>query len=128
MRCPVNQPPILFNDVPIKNVLEQKHLGIILDSKLSICSHIKAIISKCRQGIGKLRFLSKYLPRHTLNEIVIYHTPRKICEFSHRVTLTNQMEKLESTQYSAAQAVTGAWKGTSGEKLYDEFGWESLNL
>ena len=31
-------------------------------------------------------------------------------------------------QYSAALAVTGAWKGTSREKLYAELGWESLNL
>ena len=27
------------------------------------------VISKCRQGIGLLNLLSKYLPRHTLNEI-----------------------------------------------------------
>ena len=38
------------------------------------------------------------------------------------------MEKLEQSQYSAALAITGAWKGTSCEKLYDELGWESLNL
>ena len=38
------------------------------------------------------------------------------------------MEKLESVKYSAALAVTGAWKGTSREKLYNEHGWESLNL
>ena len=38
------------------------------------------------------------------------------------------MEKLESIQYSAAQAVAGAWKGTSREKLYGELGWESLSL
>ena len=37
------------------------------------------------------------------------------------------MEKLESVQYSAALAVTGAWKGTSREKLYEELGWESLS-
>ena len=35
------------------------------------------------------------------------------------------MEKLESVQYSAALAVTGAWRGTSREKLYAELGWES---
>ena len=68
-RCPANHPPIFFNDVPVKKVQEQKHLGIILDSKLSFASHIKAVISKSRQGIGMLRFLSKYLPRHTLNEM-----------------------------------------------------------
>ena len=59
---------------------------------------------------------------------VIYHIPHKICEFSHSFKLTNQMEKLEAVQYSAALAVTGAWKGTSREKIYEELGWESLNL
>ena len=38
------------------------------------------------------------------------------------------MEKLESVQYSAALAVTGAWKDTSRQKIYVELGWESLNL
>ena len=38
------------------------------------------------------------------------------------------MEKLELVQYSAAPAVTGAWRGTSREKLYVELGWESLNF
>ena len=59
-RCPANHPPIFFNDVPVKKVQEQKHLGIILDSKLSFASHIKAVISKSMQRIGMLRFLSKY--------------------------------------------------------------------
>ena len=36
------------------------------------------------------------------------------------------MEKIETIQYSVALAVTGAWKGTSREKLYNEFGWKSL--
>ena len=140
-RIPMNHPPIFFNDIPVKKVQEHKHLGIILDSKLSFNSHIKSIISKSRQGIGMLRFLSKYLPRHTLNDIyklyirphldygdVIYHIPHNMCEFSHCFKLSNQMEKLEAVQYSAALAVTGAWKGTSREKIYDELGWESLDL
>ena len=37
------------------------------------------------------------------------------------------MEKLESMQYSAALAVTGTWRGTSRERLYNELGWESLS-
>ena len=36
------------------------------------------------------------------------------------------MENLEFVQYSAALAVSGAWKGTLREKLYAELGWESL--
>ena len=38
------------------------------------------------------------------------------------------MEKLESIQYSATLALTGTWRGTSREKLYDDLGWEPLHL
>ena len=37
------------------------------------------------------------------------------------------MEKLESVQYSTALAVSGTWRGTSKERLYEELGWESLS-
>ena len=98
-RCPRNHPPIFFDNAPpIKSIHEQKHLGVILDSKLSFASHVKSIISKCRQGIGLLTFLSKYLPHHTLNDMykhyvrphlayddVIYHIPDNICKLSHLV-------------------------------------------
>ena len=140
-RILMKHPPISFNDVPVKKVQEHKHLGIILDSKLSFTSQIKSITSKSRQRIEILRFLSKYLPRHTLNDMyklcvrphvdygdVIYHIPHNICEFSNCFILKNQMEKLETIQYSAALAVTGAWEGTSREKIHDELGWESLDL
>ena len=103
---PANHPLICFSSIPVMKVPEHKHLGIILDSKLSFSSHINAVISKCRQGIGLLKLLSKYLPRHTLNKIyklyirphldygdVIYHTSGNICEYSHSVILSHQMEK-----------------------------------
>ena len=87
-----------------------------------------------------LKYLSKYLPRNTLNELyklyarphldygdVIYHIPAKVCEFSQNIILPNLMEKLESVQYSAALAVIGTWRGTSQDKLCTELGWESLS-
>ena len=37
------------------------------------------------------------------------------------------MKELESVQYQAALAVTGAWKGSSRVKIYSELGWESLH-
>ena len=134
---------ILFNDIPVKKVEEHKHLGVILDSKLSFSAHIKAAISKTRKDIGLLKYLSKYLLRHTLNGLyklyvrphldygdVIYHIPSaytNVCEFSQSIILPSLMEKLESVQYSAALAVTGTWRGTSRDKLYAELGWESLS-
>ena len=35
----IDHPMILFNDIPLKKVSEHKHLGIILDSKLSFSAH-----------------------------------------------------------------------------------------
>ena len=135
-----DHPEILFNNTSVMKVDEYKHLGIIPDSNLSFSAHIKSAISKSRKGIGLLKYLSKYLPRHTLNELyklyvrphldygdVIYHFPAKVCEFSGSVILTSLMEKLESVQYSAARAITGTWRGTSREKLYAELGWEPLS-
>ena len=33
-------------------------------------------------------------------------------------------KRLERIQYSAALAVSGAWRGTNIDKLYEELGWE----
>ena len=78
------------------------------------------------------KFMSKYLPRNTLNEFyklyvrphldygdVIYHVPQRADGYENYI-----MVKLESVQYSAALAVTGTWRGTSRERLYSELGWE----
>ena len=139
-RSETDHPVILFNNIPVNEVNEHKHLGIILDSKLSFAPHIKTAISKTRKGIGLLKYVSKYLPRHTLNELyklsvrphldygdIIYHIPAKENDFSQDIILPNFMEKLEFVQYFAALAVTGTWRGTSREKLYAELGWESLS-
>ncbi len=139
-RNKIDHPEILFIDTPVEKVNERKHLGLVLDSKLSFYAHVNAAINKSRKGIGLLKYFSNYLPRHTLNEMyklyvrpnldygdVIYHIPAKVCEFSGIKSLPNLMEKLESVQYSAARAVTGAWRGTSREKLYAELGWETLS-
>ena len=37
------------------------------------------------------------------------------------------MKSLESIQYQAALGVTGAWKGTSRDRIYEQLGWESLH-
>ena len=128
----IDHPVILFNRIPVETVDEHKYLGLFLDSKLSFATHIKAAISKSRKSIGLLKYLSKYLLRHTLNELYKlyvrpHHIPAKVCEFIGNKTLPNLLEKLESVHYFAALAVSGTWKGTSREKLYAELGWESLS-
>ena len=75
-----------------------------------------------------IKCLSKYVCREVLEQIyelyvrphldygdIIYHKhgPEMHLHFT---------QKLEQTQYSAALAVTGAWRGTSRQKLYNELG------
>ena len=43
------------------------------------------------------------------------------------MTLNSPMEKVERIQYQVALAITGAWKGSSRSKIYDELGWETLS-
>ena len=44
-----------------------------------------------------------------------------------KIKLNFRMHTLESVQYQAVLAITGAWKGTSTDKIYRELGWESLH-
>ena len=58
---------------------------------------------------------------------IIYHIPIIINETTCSQSLNCLMNILERTQYQAALAVTGAWKGTNTDKIYEELGWESLH-
>ena len=57
----------------------------------------------------------------------IYHAPPLYHQPPLGFSLNCLMEKVEKVQYEAALAITGAWKGSSRSKLYDELGWESLS-
>ena len=117
-----------------------KDLGLILDEKLTFCSHIKELLGKANEGIGMIKLLSRYLPRPSLDQIyklhvrshfdycdIIYHVPPVDNPCSQEYTQNLLMNRLESMQYNAALAITGAWRGTSREKIYKELGWESLS-
>ena len=58
---------------------------------------------------------------------IIYHLPPIIHQPPLGISLPTLMMKVESVQYQAALAVTGAWKGSSRVQLYEELGWESLS-
>ena len=49
----------------------QKHLGIILDSKLTFENHLKMVTTKINKTIGLLRKLQNLLPRTVLIKIYI---------------------------------------------------------
>ena len=135
-----NHPPIYFNATEVKTVKHHKDLGLILDPKLSFMKHINEKIAVARKGIGTIKHIAPYIPLKTRDQIykmyiqphldyfdVIYHIPINSKHFDFSQTLNYQMNTLERTQYQAALAVTGAWKGTNRNKIYEELGWESLD-
>ena len=132
-------PPIYFNDAEVVRVNEHKHLGLILDSKLSFSQHVNEKIKIARKGLGVIKYLSSYLPKKTLELIyklfirshfdycdVIYHVPNIHDMHTSSNSLHTLMESIERIQYHAALAITGTWQGSSRNKLYEELGWESL--
>ena len=63
-------PPLVFKNANVTQPIYQKHLGIILDSKLRFENHINMVTTKINKTIGLLRKLQNLLPRTAL--ITIY--------------------------------------------------------
>ena len=90
-----------------------------LKGKFSIINNGMALLRKLRNSIPRKPLLSKYK--------TILRPHLDYCDFiydnHHNEKFT---DTLESIQYNAALAITGAIKGTSKEKLYNELGLEYL--
>ena len=127
---PANHPPLYFNDSIVLSSSIQKHLGLVLDEKLTFDHHLNEKIAKANKGISLIKRLYKYLPRQSLMCIyksfvrphldyadIIYDQPNN----------DSFCNKIESVQYNAALAMTGAIRGSSRERLYQELGLESLS-
>ena len=97
-----------------------------MDEKLNFKQHVDSAISKVNEGISVIKNLRHTLSRKSL--ITIY----KIFLIDYGDITYDQpnndpfCEKLESIQYKAALAITGAIQGTSRDRIYAELGLESL--
>ena len=89
------------------------------------------VFRKISKTIGLLRKFQNFLPRAAL--IAIYkafirpHLDYGDILYDQAYNMSFH-QKLESIQYNACLAITGAIRGTSKEKLYQEIGLESLQL
>ena len=90
---------------------------------------IEEKIWKAMQGVGVIRKLSKILPQNSL--ITIYNAfVRRHLDYDNvlydQPNNESLSQKIKSVQYNATLAITGALKGASQMKLYNELGLESL--
>ena len=117
---------LIFNNSIKSPCDSHKHLGMILDIKLNFKCHLSEKIYKANKGIVIIKRLYNFLPRATLFNIyktlvrsrlddrdVIYDNPSNetFCQM------------IESVQHNADLAITGAIRGSSREKLYQELGF-----
>ena len=64
------RPPILtYNNGIVSSKESHKHLGMILDKKLSFNHHLRKKIAKANKGIGLIKRLYNFLPRLILINI-----------------------------------------------------------
>ena len=116
----INHPPLYFNENLVKLSSTQKHLGMILDTKLDFSLHLKNVQNKVNKTIGLLRKLQDTLPRTSL--ITIFKSfIRPHLDYGDiiydRAYNTSFHQNIESIQYNATLAITGAVRRTSREEL-----------
>ena len=100
-----------------------------LDKKLNFEEQLKKVESNVNKTIGIIRKLQNVLPRSAL--LTIYKSFIRP-HLDYRDIIYDKAfnesfhAKLESLQYNAQLAITGAIRGSSTEKNYKELGLESL--
>ena len=100
-----------------------------LDTKLNFQEHLNNVLSKVNKTIGLLHKLQAFLLRQSL--VTVYKAfIRPHLDYGDIIYDQTYNEsfhqKMESIEYNAALAITGAIRGTSREKLYQELGLELL--
>ena len=123
-------PPIFMLNQQIKDVQFHKHLGVYLSTDCSWHKHIDYIKGKAWTRINVMRKFKYTLDRKSLETIFITFI-RPILEYADVIwDNCTQQEKneLEKFQLEAARIATGATKLVSVQKLYDETGWETLEI
>ena len=113
----------------VERASHHKHLGIYLDERLNFKMHTETVLCKIKKGISIIKKLRHTLPRTSLLTIykaflrphidygdIIYNQPSN----------ESFCGKLESVQYKAALAITGAIQLISREKILIELGLELL--
>ena len=95
--------------------MSQEHLRMILDNRLSFEENLRLVFNKISKTIGMLRKLQCIIPRSTLlimyKTFVRFHLDYGDIEYE-KAYNSSFHQKIESIQYNARPAITGAIRGT----------------
>ena len=117
-----------LNGQIIPHKTSHKHLGVILDNRLSFNLHCRELANKVQKLINPLRYLSKFMNSSHLLTIynsfiqphfdyadIIYHSANSL-----------HLQTLEKLQYHAALSISGATKGSNKIKVFNTLNWPTL--
>ena len=130
----VSKPKLFADNTSLFSVifdkdLSAKNLNDDLNRILYFQEHLKNMFSKVNRTIGLLRKLHHILQRSSLLTIckflIIPHLDYGDIRYD-QVYNASFHQKIDSIQYNAALATTGAIRGTSKEKLYNKLGLETI--
>ena len=101
---------------------------MVVDTKLDFSLHLKNAYNKVNKTIGLHRKLQGTLPRITLATIFksIIRRHLDYGDITYDRAYNTSFHQNITIHYNAALAITGAVRGTSREKIYQELGFESL--
>ena len=106
----MRHPPLIFNKLKVFQSTTQKHLGLILDNRLSFEECLTAMGAKVTRTITLLHKLQHILPRHAL--VTMYKS--FIHPYLHygNILYNNSLngsfhQKIECIQCNACLAITG---------------------
>ena len=100
----ISHPPLVFNNNNVIQTTSQKHLGIILDTRLSFEKLLETVLCKINKTIGLIRKLQNLLPRTALIALYkVFVRPHLdygdiIYDQAHNASFH---QRLESLQYNA---------------------------
>ena len=107
----ISHPTLVFNNNNVIQATSHKHLGIIFDTPLSFEKHREKVLCKVNKTIGLIHMLQNLFPRTAL--ITSFKAfVRSQLDYGdityNQVHNTSFHQKLESLQYNARFAITGA--------------------
>ena len=106
-----NDPGLILNHTTVSLTESQKHLGIVLESRLDFKEPLKIIFKKVSKTIGLLHELQNLLPEKSLTTVykslIRLHMDYVDIIYDQAYNASFH-RKLESTQYNAVLAKTGA--------------------
>ena len=122
-------PSLRSNNSIVSQTPYRKNLGIFLDARTTFQKHFKVITAKVNKTIGLLQKLQKAFPRSVLMAMCKAFV-RPHLDYGdiiyHEAYSNTFHQNLESSQYNACLALSGAISGSSRENIYHELCLESL--